>query len=211
MDLSSLGGSAKAYLKVPGSIEALWTGEQEEPKHWAEEMEETVCSYCPECTFQQRVYGCLFTLALGFLISIGSTFRLIALLKGDPTPFAVMYTVGNVVSLCATCFMFGPWSQAKKMFAPTRFFATVVYFGFMFTTLFLAYYPYYVPLRGVLIVVSVVLQMVALFWYTISYIPFARDMVLSCLRATHCCRSITDMPCCSEEGMPEPDAYFGGV
>ncbi len=47
--------------------------------------------------------------------------RLIQLLEGNPTPFAVMYTLGNVISICSTCFLYGPWSQAKKMFASTRY------------------------------------------------------------------------------------------
>ena len=80
MDIGTF-SSAKEYLKVPGSIESLWTSEQPQPKHWAEEMEEQVCSYCPECTWQQRVGGALFTLILGFFISLGSTFRLFQLLS----------------------------------------------------------------------------------------------------------------------------------
>ena len=202
--------SAKDYLKVPGSIESLWTGEEPQPKHWAEEMEEQVCSYCPECTWQQRVGGALFTLILGFFISLGSTFRLFQLLQGNPTPFAIMYTVGNVVSLTSTCFMYGPWSQTKQMFAPTRFFATVMYFGFMFSTLFMAYCPFYIPFRGLLIFISVVLQFFALFWYTISYIPFARDLVLNCLKTVPCCRPLANMGCCVEDPQ-EPDPFWGGV
>lgn len=57
---------------------------------------------------------------LGFLISLGSTLRLLDLMKGNPEPFAVMYSVGNLIGLCSTCFLYGPWSQFKKMFAPTR-------------------------------------------------------------------------------------------
>jgi hypothetical protein len=52
---------------------------------------------------------------------MGSTFRLLELLKGNPVPFAITYTIGNVIGICSTCFLYGPWSQFKKMFAPTRF------------------------------------------------------------------------------------------
>lgn len=57
---------------------------------------------------------------LSFLISMGSTVRLVSLLKGDPEPFATMYTIGNVLGIASTCFLFGPLTQFKKMFAPTR-------------------------------------------------------------------------------------------
>lgn len=42
------------------------------------------------------------------------------LVKGNPAPFAICYTIGNVVSICGTCFLYGPFKQAKKMFALTR-------------------------------------------------------------------------------------------
>jgi hypothetical protein len=75
---------------------------------------------CPTLTFQQRITGCLVCLMVGFLISMGSTFRLIKLVEGDPEPFAIMYTVGNVLGICSTCFLYGPVSQMKQMFASTR-------------------------------------------------------------------------------------------
>ena len=84
------------------------------------ELEEQICSVCPSLTFQQRIIGCLTCLVVGFLISMGSTFRLIKLLEGDPEPFAVMYTIGNILGICSTCFLYGPMSQVKQMFAATR-------------------------------------------------------------------------------------------
>src|SRR5690606_20377132 len=49
-----------------------------------------------------------------------SFFRIMELINGNPAPFAICYTIGNVVSICGTCFLYGPWNQAKKMFALTR-------------------------------------------------------------------------------------------
>jgi hypothetical protein len=75
----------------------------------------------PAMSLQHRIIGCLVCLVVGFIISMGSTFRLIKLMEGDPEPFAVMYTIGNVLGLCSTCFLYGPWAQMKQMFAPTRY------------------------------------------------------------------------------------------
>lgn len=85
------------------------------------ELEEQVCSIFPTLTYQQRIIGCLTCLLVGFILSMGSTIRLIQLMKGDPEPFATMYTIGNIVGLFSTCFLYGPVSQVKQMFAPTRY------------------------------------------------------------------------------------------
>ena len=173
------------YLKLP-SIEgfSLMGGDEEEAreKDCGEQCEEAVCAQMPECTYQTRIYGCLACLGFGFMISLGSTMRLTQLMMGKPTPFAVMYTSGNIISICATMFLYGPWTQAKRMFAPERYIATIVYLSLMACTLTLAYYPGFIPLRLVFIVVSILSQFFALLWYTLSYIPYGRSLTLSCLR-----------------------------
>lgn len=85
-----------------------------------EELEEEICSVFPTMTYQQRLIGCLSCYGLGFFLSFGSFFKLMQLLAGNPVPFAIMYTLGNILSLLSTCFMFGPWAQAKKMFSSNR-------------------------------------------------------------------------------------------
>jgi hypothetical protein len=95
--------------------------QQERKKEWYEEIEEEVCSVCPKMTYQQRIGGCVFFMMLGFLLSMGSLTRIFQLIAGNPVPFATMYTTGNIISLCSTCFLYGPWTQAKKMMAPTRY------------------------------------------------------------------------------------------
>ena len=65
----------------------------EKEKEWYEEIEENVCSLCPALSWQQRIYGCVICVIIGFCLSMGSVFRLMELLRGNPVPFAVMYTV----------------------------------------------------------------------------------------------------------------------
>mmetsp|Transcript_3669 Transcript_3669/g.5740 ORF Transcript_3669/g.5740 Transcript_3669/m.5740 type:complete len:189 (-) Transcript_3669:5-571(-) len=161
---------------------------EERKKEWYEEVEEQVCSVFPSMTFQQRVIGCLSCLLLGFLISMGSTFRLLKLLRGDPEPFAIMYTSGNLIGIGSTCFLYGPWAQIKKMFAPTRLIATGIYLFFMGLTLFLAFYPGEIPLRLFWLVLAIFCQFLALIWYSLSFIPFAREIMKTICRET-CCRN----------------------
>mmetsp|Transcript_9857 Transcript_9857/g.9587 ORF Transcript_9857/g.9587 Transcript_9857/m.9587 type:complete len:173 (-) Transcript_9857:105-623(-) len=142
---------------------------QEKKKEWYEEIEEEVCSICPKMNYQQRIGGCMIFMTLGFILSMGSVTRIFQLIAGNPVPFATMYTMGNIISIMSTCFLHGPWTQAKKMFAPTRYISTAIYFTLMGVTMFLAFTP--VPLRA---------------WYSISFIPFARDFVKAFLANTCC-------------------------
>lgn len=170
-------------------------------KQWYEELEDNVCSVCPSLTWEQRLYGCAICMFVGFCLSMGSVFRLIQLLEGNPVPFAVMYTLGNLVSISSTCILFGPWSQAKQMFAPTRFATTTTYFVFMGLTLFLAFFPGDIPGRLALLVIAIICQFTALAWYTLSFIPFGRDFVRKFFAET-CCDpcGCTDcgLGCCGE-------------
>ncbi|KAJ1454349.1 Got1/Sft2-like family-domain-containing protein [Pelagophyceae sp. CCMP2097] len=157
---------------------SLITGEPR-PRTVAEQVEEGCCEGCPKLTYQQRLIGFCLCFALGILIELGSFFRIVELIGGNPKPFAVCYTVGNVVAICASFFLSGPWTQAKKMCHPTRAAATATYLVAIVATLVVALIPGDVPARGFIIVVLVVVQTCALVWYMLSYIPYARDFLLS--------------------------------
>lgn len=76
-------------------------------------------------------------------------------------------------------------SQMKAMFHRKRVFATLMYLATLIATLAVAFGVPNTQADGVTptngkgmgIVALVVLQFVALVWYTLSYIPFARDLM----------------------------------
>ncbi|CAM9196879.1 unnamed protein product [Discosporangium mesarthrocarpum] len=154
-------------------------GQEPEEKTAMQEMEEAVCLLCPTMTWKQRIIGFAFCLTIGFILTFGSVFRILQLLTGNPIPFVVFYSLGNAVSICSSFFLSGPWSQVKKMFAPTRVAATVVYLSTLGLTLTVASLPV-VPLRGVFLLVLVVVQFIAMVWYSLSYIPYARQWFATC-------------------------------
>ncbi|XP_061847589.1 vesicle transport protein SFT2A isoform X2 [Colius striatus] len=78
--------------------------------------------------------------------------------------FAVFYTLGNIAALASTCFLMGPVKQLKAMFEPKRLIATIVMLW---------------NKKG-LAVLFCILQSLAMTWYSLSYIPFARDAVIKC-------------------------------
>ncbi|WKX90874.1 hypothetical protein Q1695_009600 [Nippostrongylus brasiliensis] len=99
-----------------------------------------------------------------FLLSIISSFcagylLLLTKLNG----FCIMSSIGAILSLSSTCFLMGPVGQCKKMFDESRWLASLFYVGFIALALIAA---------GSL--VSIGGQYVAMAWYSLSYIPYAR-------------------------------------
>uniref|UniRef100_A0A8D1CG40 Vesicle transport protein n=2 Tax=Sus scrofa TaxID=9823 RepID=A0A8D1CG40_PIG len=85
-------------------------------------------------------------------------------LPGGIKLFAVFYTFGNIAALASTCFLMGPVKQLKKMFETTRLLATIVM----------------IWRKKGLALLFCILQFLSLTWYSLSYIPYARDAVIKC-------------------------------
>ena len=96
----------------------------------------------------------------------------------NPAPFAVMYTFGNIFGITSTFFLVGPLKQIKNMCNPNRLIATIVFLASMGMTLFSALYLK----SAILVILFVIIQFLALFWYTLSYIPGGRSCFKSCCK-----------------------------
>lgn len=126
-------------------------------------------------SWSTRIKGFIVCFVLGVGLSILGSCLLWVPRKGLIL-FAVLYTVGNLLSLASTCFLMGPVNQLKKMFAKTRVIATILVFVMLILTLVCA-----IALKSpILALICCILQFLALTWYSISYIPFARDAVKKC-------------------------------
>ena len=163
---------------------SLLTGEPRE-RSFAERVEDECCGRCPRLSWRQRLAGFSVCFALGLVVELGSFLRLVELVAGRPVPFAISYTAGNVIAIGSSFFLAGPATQCKSMLKPTRAVATVTYVTSIGATLFVALYPREIPARAGLIIVLVVVQSLALLWYMLSYVPFARDFVRNCCKG--CC------------------------
>ncbi|KAI9281557.1 Got1/Sft2-like family-domain-containing protein [Sporodiniella umbellata] len=81
--------------------------------------------------------------------------------------------VGNIISLLSLTFIIGLKKQFKTMFAPVRFWATVVYLSLLVVTVILS-----VTLKiFFLSLILVIVQFGALVWYSASYIPYGREII----------------------------------
>jgi len=127
-------------------------------------------------TWQERLIGCGACMILGYLLSFGSFFRFKDLMLGDPLPFVLHTTVGNIIALTGSCFLTGPKSQWNKMMHETRKVATVAYLGSLGMTLLVAFLPMFL-FKGLLLLGLLLIQYVAITWYCLSYIPYARQAV----------------------------------
>ncbi|KAH7301332.1 hypothetical protein KP509_23G020800 [Ceratopteris richardii] len=119
------------------------------------------------CTLsrKQRLYGFAACLLLGLFFSLLSMLVFL-----HPVKFAVTFTFANLLYLGSTCFLIGPMQQLKMMLDPVRLIATIVYLCSMVLALVSALY-----LRFLLLAfVAIVIEVLALIWYSLSYIPFAR-------------------------------------
>lgn len=129
-------------------------------------------SLCPTLSFKQRVIGCACMMGVGMIFSIMSW---VAVFLGDLVFFGVIFTLGNLCSVGGTLFLAGPKKQAKSMFTEARWIATTVYLVSMVLTILAAV----LIESGVLVIICCLIQYAAMWWYFLSYVPFARDFVKS--------------------------------
>lgn len=122
-------------------------------------------------SWSTRIKGFAICFVVGILLSFLGSFALF--FNRGLTVFAVFYTLGNIISITSTCFLMGPFNQLKKMFASTRIIATLLVFISIAVTLFAA-----LSLKNPgLALIFIIIQSLAMTWYSLSYIPYARDAV----------------------------------
>jgi hypothetical protein len=141
--------------------------------------DEDLLSIFPSLTYKERLIGFGVCLILGILVSLSSYGAFSDLLLGYPVRFAVLYSLGNLISLCSTMFLVGPRQQYKNMSHHSRRTSAAIYVGCLFVTPLIAYS---LPEVTWVIILLVMCQWSALMWYTLSYIPFGRRMAAGLAR-----------------------------
>ncbi|GLT63640.1 hypothetical protein SLA2020_361880 [Shorea laevis] len=137
-------------------------GEREESL--LEQESDGICSLSPI----QRMYAFAACLGSGLVIMFLS---LIVFAK--PIKFALLFTFGNVLAVGSTAFLMGPERQLRMMLDSVRIYATAIYVGFVVLALICALLIH----SKILTIIAIICEICALFWYCLSYIPFARRIV----------------------------------
>jgi len=134
------------------------------------------CDSLPTLSLREKLLGCGTCMVCGYLLSFGSFMRMKDLMMGNPVPLVVNVTVGNIIALCGTCFLTEPRSQFNRMFHKSRKIASIFYLGSLVVTMVLLLFPHFL-FRGLLLLLLMIGQYVAITWYCLSYIPFAREFI----------------------------------
>ncbi|KNH07000.1 Got1 super family protein [Perkinsela sp. CCAP 1560/4] len=129
----------------------------------------------PSLTWTQRAYGFFSCLAVSFLLSLLSW---IAVFRRHWGTYGLLFTLSHLTSIASSCFLSGPTRQMKSMFHEKRLLATLVYFIAMVMTLVSALILH----SGFLTILCCIVQYIAMLWYGLSYIPYGRSAVKSCVR-----------------------------
>ncbi|KLT45868.1 SFT2-domain-containing protein [Cutaneotrichosporon oleaginosum] len=112
-------------------------------------------------------------MAFGFIGGFAcSLLGAILLITGQSSAFAALFGVGAIISLVGTGFLIGFRRQAKLMFKPVRIVATILMLVSLVLTFVIAFL-----VGGGVAIIFVIIQWLAMLWYSLSYIPYARDAV----------------------------------
>jgi hypothetical protein len=131
----------------------------------------------PALSYRERLLGCVTCMVAGYLLSLGSLFRIKDLvLHHDPFPFVMNATIGNIIALAGSFFLSGPKHQMERMWHEKRRTATALYLGSLTATVLVAFLP--IPMgKGLILLLLMICQYVSIAWYCLSYIPFAHDAI----------------------------------
>jgi len=143
---------------------------EEEPSAFDVVCDSCGCSKLP---WKYRIGGFAACAGIGFILSLGSMARLSELVAGNPEPFVVMFTFGAIIALIGSMFLSTPKAYAKKACDKYHWGATTFYLFAIIMTLFCVYYTG-IPADGRIgiIVLCLLIQYAAFFWFTLSMIPF---------------------------------------
>ena len=145
-----------------------------------------MCDMCPKLTMRQRIAGYVAASGLGFLVAIcGSLTLADGYTDENVLKFAMLYICGNMIALAASAFFKGPKKLHKAATHKTRRVGCAVWLGLMVSIFGLALLRCPVGI----IVILLVLETGAGVWFSASFIPWGRKMIITfCQRSffLHC-------------------------
>ena len=121
-------------------------------------------SLCPDLDLKTRIIGFIITFIVGIFMMISSISQLFTLALGGQRWFAVWYV----------------WvqKQCDNMMKPERKLTSNVLFLSMILSLILAF----TGISKLIIMITVIIQFLALIWYVLSYIPGAQKLCSACIK-----------------------------
>lgn len=155
------GDDEEPFLGV-ASDKGMANNRKEDQSWIARKLEENL----PSLSKKQRIIGFMTSLLLG-TICFGLAVSFLPLLLINPRKFSLLFTLGSVFTLSSFSFLWGPYSHMIHLFSKERLPFTLVYLSTLVATLYFA-----MGLQSAILTpIAAVLQVLALLWFVISYIP----------------------------------------
>jgi len=143
-------------VQVDKNEDSGWFGAAKTPEN----------SYLPSLSKKQRILGFMTSILLG-LICFGLAISFLPMLVINPRKFSLLFSLGSVFTISSFSFLYGPYNHLVHLFSKERLPFTVVYFITLSATLYFA-----MGLQSAILTpIAAVLQVIALAWFVISYIP----------------------------------------
>ncbi|EGR31397.1 hypothetical protein IMG5_110770 [Ichthyophthirius multifiliis] len=134
-------------------------------------------SWCPSLSLNQRIIGFFVCTLLGWWTQMMSFASIFGVVTGSPTKFAIVFTLGNIITILSTSFLIGFVNQFKNMMTDHRREASIIFLSSIAFTLVAALMLH----SKLLVFVCVLIEFCAYVWYCASYIPYGRNCIKNCL------------------------------
>lgn len=122
-------------------------------------------------SYKTRIIGWIACSVVGFLMSIIISAAFV-ITGFDVVTYAILYSISQIISIAGTCFLSTPKGHCKDMKKKHRIIPSIVYFLSIIATIVIAVAT---QITG-LVFLFLVIQVVAYYWYTISFIPFGQQI-----------------------------------
>ena len=123
-------------------------------------------------SYKTRIIGWLACSITGSVLSL--LIALVFMLSDfDVVAFAMIYSLGQILNISGSCFLSTPSGQWKDMTKKHRIIPSVVYLLSIILTIVIAVATSVKPL----VLLFLVIQIIAYYWYTISFVPFGQKIL----------------------------------
>ena len=127
---------------------------------------------CGDMSLKTRVIGWLACSIVGWLLSLIISFVFI-FSNFNVAAFALIYSLGQCLNIAGSCFLSTPAGHCKDMKKKHRIIPSIVYILSIIITIVVAVAT---SIKG-LVLLFLVIQVIAYYWYTISFIPFGQKIL----------------------------------
>ncbi|KAA8493832.1 Vesicle transport protein SFT2B [Porphyridium purpureum] len=157
-------------------LKTFWSSEPAfDPENQQQSLHDEMSEYL-NMSYTQRLS--LFVMCFaGGVAMLFFAFMWLPMIVLKPAKFGLAFTFGNVMCVSSTVFLVGPKAQLSAMFHPVRAYAAYAYCGAIAFTLFACFNGG--SLRYLMVLVALIVEVLALLWYALSYIPYGRQLISS--------------------------------